>query len=231
MRDPRYWASGHPERQAYAAWVTEGWQRLASSPHRTADGAAVVFVRAYSRVRNGRTEHVGAYTRAGHPGDAGSSGIVPVAERRRPDGIPGGQRRPEDILEGGAGGGGAFRNAPSGNNRPGSPQPPQAAPRSATPARPPTTVEEMRNASALENRTKGSTNIWRWPGGGGRAQANAQFDSMPLRDVRDIGTKWGPGRRGELPDGRRVIVRPSTEGRHTIEIQRPNGIKSDEFRF
>jgi hypothetical protein len=28
MRDPRYWRSGHPEREEYNRWVTEGWRAV-----------------------------------------------------------------------------------------------------------------------------------------------------------------------------------------------------------
>ncbi|MBO1077587.1 hypothetical protein [Roseomonas haemaphysalidis] len=68
MRDPRSWQSGHPERSAYSAWVSDGWQALgkASSGGRTAEG--LVFVRAYDRTRNGHAEHVSARTRSAPPG-------------------------------------------------------------------------------------------------------------------------------------------------------------------
>jgi len=68
MRDPRSWQSGHPERSAYSAWVSDGWQALgkASPGGRTAEG--LVFVRAYDRTRNGHAEHVSAHTRSAPPG-------------------------------------------------------------------------------------------------------------------------------------------------------------------
>ncbi|AWV24372.1 Hypothetical protein RADP37_04616 [Roseomonas mucosa] len=83
MRDDRYWQVQHPERGAYAGWVTKGWQALATSPLRTAAGQSMVSVRAYERQRNGRPEHVSAYTRSGRAGQGSTAatprpGIVPV---------------------------------------------------------------------------------------------------------------------------------------------------------
>lgn len=130
MGDPRYWTSGHPERRAYTDWVTEGWQRLASSPHRTADGAATVFVRAYARVRNGRTEQVGAYTRSGHAGEGGSSDIIPIAAPRRPDGRMRTGPLGPDELDMGGGGGGARRVSPPSNQ----PTAPHVTPTNPSPA-------------------------------------------------------------------------------------------------
>lgn len=73
MRDPRYWGAGHPEREAYHRWVTEGWQALV----RDGQGkGGVVQVRAYTRTRNGKTEHVGEHSRADPPG-----GDAPAAPR------------------------------------------------------------------------------------------------------------------------------------------------------
>lgn len=77
MRDPRYWRSGHPEREAYGRWVTEGWETFV----REGEGKnGVVHVRAYSRTRNGKTEQVGAHTRADPPGgdDRSQSDIRPT---------------------------------------------------------------------------------------------------------------------------------------------------------
>ncbi|WP_147290840.1 hypothetical protein [Roseomonas gilardii] len=83
MRDDRYWQVQHPERGAYAGWVTKGWQALATSPLRTAAGQSMVSVRAYERQRNGRPEHVSAHTRSGRAGQGSTAatprpGIVPV---------------------------------------------------------------------------------------------------------------------------------------------------------
>lgn len=236
MRDPRYWTSGHPERRAYTDWVTEGWQRLASSPHRTADGAATVFVRAYARVRNGRTEQVGAYTRSGHAGEGGSSDVIPIAAPRRPDGrMRTGPLGPDELNMGG--GGGAARRVSPPSNQPTAPQPPAAAMRGAAPAptRSPTSVEEMRAGSVLENRTTLHTRIWRRSDGGAQGHANAEFDALRPSDIRNITIRGEPARIGRLPDGSTIIVRASRDGRHTIQIQRETSLgrirTTDEFRY
>lgn len=65
MRDERYWRSGHPERADYHRWVTNGWEAIVRDGAR---GGGVVHVQAYTRVRDGKTEHVAAHTRSGPPG-------------------------------------------------------------------------------------------------------------------------------------------------------------------
>jgi len=76
MRDPRYWRSGHPEREDYNRWVTEGWQAFV----REGQGKnGAVQVRAYTRTRNGKTEQVGAHTRADPPGGDATDGSLSAA--------------------------------------------------------------------------------------------------------------------------------------------------------
>lgn len=42
MRDPRYWTAGHPEREAYGAWVGEGWSTLVPAQQKAGgDGRTV----------------------------------------------------------------------------------------------------------------------------------------------------------------------------------------------
>lgn len=60
MRDPRYWQSGHPERAAYVADVTRGFQEL-YPPAGGEGGSLLVHVRSYERRRNGQPEHVSDY--------------------------------------------------------------------------------------------------------------------------------------------------------------------------
>ena len=61
-------AAGHPERDAWRAWVTDGFQAMYGSAARPSGG--VVYVRAY--IRNGLP--VAAHTR-GAPSSAGEGGI------------------------------------------------------------------------------------------------------------------------------------------------------------
>ena len=60
MRDPRYWQPGHPERQAFSDWVTEGWQVLTRAGEGLG-GTRQVTVRAYHRNRLGQDEQVDGY--------------------------------------------------------------------------------------------------------------------------------------------------------------------------
>jgi hypothetical protein len=86
MRDPRYWRPGEPEREAYAQWVTEGWDAFV----RGGEGRnGVVRVRAYTRTRNGSVEQVMAHTRADPPGGeargaSGARGRVSGRSRSAP---------------------------------------------------------------------------------------------------------------------------------------------------
>ena len=73
--------------------------------------------------------------------------------------------------------------------------------------------------------TKGRTT--QWEKGGGMDQANEDFDAQNPTDVRALPDG---GRRGTLPDGRQINVRPdSTDGRPTLEIQ--NGKNRDKVRY
>lgn len=83
MRDDRYWLPGHPERQAYAGWVSDGYRALGAAG---SGGGGVVFVRAYVRMRAGRTEHVAAHQRSAppHGGARDGMGAVRLAQLLTP---------------------------------------------------------------------------------------------------------------------------------------------------
>lgn len=70
--------------------------------------------------------------------------------------------------------------------------------------------------------TSGRTS--QWESSGGFDQANEDFDHLNPTDVRDYGNGV---RVGTLPDGRSVVVRPTSSGerRPTLEIQGPRPIK------
>lgn len=75
MRDPRYWQPGHPERAAYAAWVTHGYHALHP---RDAAPRSSVWVTAYTRDGHPVAAHWrGAPALRGGHGDAGSGGDAP----------------------------------------------------------------------------------------------------------------------------------------------------------
>lgn len=105
MREPRYWQSGHPEREGFAAWVRGGFGAL-----HPRDGAArgAVWVRPYQR----EGKPVAGHWRSPPPGGGGSSasalppGTIQYANWRRflwdrltrspADGRGGPGRRPND---------------------------------------------------------------------------------------------------------------------------------------
>lgn len=58
------------------------------------------------------------------------------------------------------------------------------------------------------------------------------FDSIPFdAGVKEKDTPKGKVRVGEFSNGVKVIERHSTEGRRTIEIQKPNGRSADKIRY
>ncbi|WP_346309062.1 hemagglutinin repeat-containing protein, partial [Limnohabitans sp.] len=82
---------------------------------------------------------------------------------------------------------------------------------------------------------KGSNQISEYPNGT-QADANSVFDNLPLSNVHPIKSGYGEwGRSGTLPDGTKVTVRPSKDGRPTIQIfdtNRPGGDRTvAEIRF
>jgi uncharacterized protein RhaS with RHS repeats len=74
--------------------------------------------------------------------------------------------------------------------------------------------------------TKGRTT--QWNKGGGMEEANRDFDAKSPKDVTPLPDG---GRRGTLPDGRQINVRPNSsgEGLPTLEIQ--NGKNRDKVRY
>jgi RHS repeat-associated protein len=79
------------------------------------------------------------------------------------------------------------------------------------------TVDDILKGATPGRATKGRTT--QFEKSGGLAQANKDFDALGVSNVRSL---HGGGRIGTLPDGRTVIVRPSSSagGRPTLEIQR-----------
>jgi len=75
-----------------------------------------------------------------------------------------------------------------------------------------------------EDTTAKKGNSTNYEKGGGDQKAREDFDSLDLKDVKDINTKYGPGRTGKDSDGNQVVYRPGSEtGGPTVEIQLPGG--------
>ena len=88
----------------------------------------------------------------------------------------------------------------------------------------------FKEKTILENVTGRGTRIESVPNGT-QTQADNDFDKLALSDVRPIQTDYGPARMGTLPDGTTVLVRPSRDGRPTIEFQRDSGRTFREIRY
>ncbi len=91
------------------------------------------------------------------------------------------------------------------------------------------TVDDLIGRSKPGRKTKGRSRQFETPGG--LQEANDAFDDLNPSNVQEIDTGFGRGRRGTLPDGRTIIVRPgsSNSGPPTLEIQR--GRNKIKFRF
>ncbi|PJO76997.1 septum formation inhibitor Maf [Neisseria sp. N177_16] len=63
-------------------------------------------------------------------------------------------------------------------------------------------------------------------------QAQNDFDSLRLQNIRQINTQYGQGRIGTLPDGRTVTVRPgSSNGSPTLQINSKTSNKVIKIRY
>lgn len=72
MRDPRYWQSGHPERADYRGWVTDAWRQHQAG----AGGDGLVWVKPYTRRRDGETHEVSGHFRQSSGGSAEDGRVV-----------------------------------------------------------------------------------------------------------------------------------------------------------
>ena len=72
----------------------------------------------------------------------------------------------------------------------------------------------------LDDITKSCSIAKNYQSSGGYAKALEDFNSLNLENVKEISTMAGPGKVGNLPDGTKVVVRPtSKEGIPTLEFQ------------
>lgn len=209
MRDPRYWQSGNPERQAYVYWVTRGFQALYGEGN--ASKAGSVWVEPYSRMRDGRKEDVSGHWRSHKPGVGGEDDATPTARRPRDDMFPKHSEGGGPMGPGGGGGGG--------------PRPAPAAPATTSPPRPYTTPETLRSGASRST----SARVYDRPGG--EAQWRADWDALEgsvEQRSNSIGESMSIRR---LPDGRIAIMRESRANGMRIEIHDPAASPALRFKL
>lgn len=178
----------------------------------------MVSVRAYSRVRNGKTEQVGAYQRSDPPGGEHPPIIEAMARRPGPQDDPRGKPIP---LEGAPGmanrGSGPASRSPLRQN-----DPAYAAP--ATNIPPASSSQSLREILApggqpIGSRYRGAApDIRTLPD---RAAAEPFFESLIAgRGAVEITPPGYPGRMMRLPDGSTIGFRPSsTSGPPAIDLR------------
>uniref|UniRef100_UPI0004A30428 RHS repeat-associated core domain-containing protein n=3 Tax=Streptococcus suis TaxID=1307 RepID=UPI0004A30428 len=72
----------------------------------------------------------------------------------------------------------------------------------------------------LDDITESGSIAKNYQSSGGYEQALSDFNSLGLENIKDIKTTGGPGKVGSLPDGTKVVVRPSSkDGLPTLEFQ------------
>jgi len=84
------------------------------------------------------------------------------------------------------------------------------------------TSQEIANdfVKNLDDITKSGSIAKNYQSSGGYAKALEDFNSLNLENVKDISTVAGPGKVGNLSDGTKVVVRPtSKDGIPTLEFQ------------
>ena len=91
------------------------------------------------------------------------------------------------------------------------------------------TVDDIIEGAEPGRVTKGKTTQYEKPGS--YEQTSEDFDALNPTNVKDINTKFGPGKTGTLSDGRTITARPgSSDGRPTLEIRNSNG-RGIEIRY
>ncbi|MDF3847998.1 hemagglutinin repeat-containing protein [Achromobacter denitrificans] len=86
------------------------------------------------------------------------------------------------------------------------------------------------NRTSVENVTSRGTIIENVPNSDAGTAAN-DFSSMKPANVKTVSTSRGDISIGTFGDGSTVILRPSRDGRTTIEFQNPNGRTTREIRY
>jgi hypothetical protein len=249
VADDRYWNAADPERDAWRAWVGQGFKALYGGDTQASDG--VVFVRAYER--DGRT--VAAHTRSAptstrtgtaEPGSAvaastagallprfhglalrrlsllDDASVVPVMARRPENDVLGGRKgvTPE-------GGGGGVPRPPATGGTPPRPSGQSASPRSQE------LVDMVApNGAPVGSRSAGSTaDIRTLPGG--EPAAEAMFRRLTEgRVAADVTPQGYAGRMYRLDDGTIIGYRPApSSGSPAIDINIPGFRSVSKLHF
>lgn len=226
MRDPRYWRSGQPEREAFSGWVTRGWQGLYP---RDSDARSAVWVQAY--VRDGH--QVAAHWRGAPPRHGGSAASD---DGNRGEGDAGRDADPSVSLANwwSRFGRGPVRAPDRGSSGPSKPGPAPRQRRADGGGN--DNVQDLRSdpTSRWDRRLRGDIDQWDRPGG----EAGRSRDLQQLRP-RGMPDDLGDGvTLHRLEDGRQAVLRPSTSpgsnGVATLEIQEPfrgGFTATDKFRY
>lgn len=226
MGEERYWRADHPERAAFAAWVSGGFRGLYPT-----DGPArgAVWVRPYARDGHRVAGHWrsppeggGSARPSGEDGSwdgEGESDVVPASLRRFLGRLAG--RAPADSERGG---GGALRGR--GRN----PRRPDAEGRDA--------VDDLRAEHDTQREKNLRYRVDEWSRRGGEEGRARDLERLrPVGPPEDLGNGV---MRHRLQDGRVAVVRPSTsagsDGLPTLEIQEPTDRPgryrtTDKFRY
>jgi hypothetical protein len=209
MRDPRYWRSGHPEREAFGAWVTEGYRGLYP---RDAAPRTSVWVKPYTR----EGHPVAGHWRRAPEGADDSAVATPPEANDGPDIIEADWRRSawEWLRRGAPDGRG------SGGRRGAQPTPP----RRLIPGRDGRDrINELRNDPATQRMPDVHNGVPQYSRPGGAAGRQRDIDSLnPVGQPESLAA----GRlRYRLEDGRIAISRPATHrlsnAEPTLEIFEP----------
>ncbi|MBW6401002.1 hypothetical protein KPL78_24295 [Roseomonas sp. HJA6] len=234
VADERYWNAGHPERGAWQSWVADGYQALYSNDRAGSGGvmhvrafvrdghAVAAHVRGAPSRDSAESRDAGSASRAEDRSGAvrqqpvsglhglaiarrnllDGSSVAPVMGRRRRDGIIG--RRPDTILEGAAGGGGAYRSPAGRSSVQGAP-PPTVSPRS----------QELVDMIApggrpIGTRLRGSISDIRSLSGDQPAAEAMLRRLIEGRGAVNITPRGHPGRMYRLDDGSIIGYRPTS---------------------
>ena len=93
-------------------------------------------------------------------------------------------------------------------------------------------IKELLDKTEPGDKTKGSTT--QREKDGDYRDAEKDFDDLKLNDVKEIGTQYGIGKVGTLPDGRTVSIRPGSSNENqdsTLQISEKGNPEKTKIRY